>query len=387
MLSEKEQLEDFLQHNPTIKFIRLQWIDFSGAAHISLAQNCMLIPISIAPRIFSLSDYHETWRLQPDWTSLRCCGFRRAHAAAMGFVDQLDAERRRDKCPRHLLVNTLQRLEREWGAQVRIGFEIEFVLLDTANRTIAPMVRLRADTLDIVEEILEIALAPEPALVAVDSLVLAQEAIRTICVRRQLRASMAPKATLAGPANGLHLHLSLDKLAGPAAEHFLADVLGHMGALCAFGMANFDGYARATSDAAGAWIGFGIDNRDLPVRKISELHWEFRMLDATANPYLFVAVLLLAALDGLGAKRELVWRDCKFFLDRLSAEQRRAHGLDARMPALLKEALECLKSDTAVPTWMPADMLKWYISVKDKEVEEFGRMSDEQRRERFLQFF
>ncbi|KAH8807473.1 hypothetical protein F5884DRAFT_789315 [Xylogone sp. PMI_703] len=289
MSLDEEKLEKFLQENPSIMYIRIQWIDYSGVLRarfvpiarcfriasgsesICVAQNSMLIPISTAPRIFSLSDYHETWHLCPDWSSLRRCGFETGHAAVMSFVDQKDAETGFDRCPRMLLVRALEQLEKEWGAKVRIGFEIEFVLLDASNSIVKPMDRLngysrtaglRGDTLDLVEEIgdaleqssieihhfhaeaydqLEIALAPERALKAVDSLVLAQEAIRAICVRRKLKATMTPKPTLSGPLNGLHLHLSLDKLSRDSLDNFLASILDHTGSLCAFGMANYDG--------------------------------------------------------------------------------------------------------------------------------------------------
>ncbi|RHZ48889.1 uncharacterized protein CDV56_105497 [Aspergillus thermomutatus] len=335
----------------------------------------------------------------------------------MSFVDQKDAETRFDKCPRMLLVQALEKLELELGAKVSIGFEIEFVLLDGSDNVIKPLDRLngysrtaglRGETLDLVEEIadalkqssinihhfhaevqdqLEIALAPEPALEAVDSLVLAQEAIRAICVRRNLKATMTPKPTLSGPSSGLHLHLSLNKLEHGSADNFVAGVLNHMGSLCTFGMANYDGYVRSTSDATGAWIGFGTDNRDLPVRKIGNWHWEFRMMDSTANPYLFVATVLLAALDGLANKTELVWKDCKFFPHLLDESMRAEYGMHKSMPVTFKEALDYLKRDVALKTWIGKDLLKWFISVKDKEVEEFGKMTDEQRRLRFLEYF
>lgn len=435
MSSDQEKLQEFLRVNNSIKFIRIQWIDYSGVLRvrfvpiarclriasgsetIHLAQNSMIIPISTAPRIFSLSDYHETWNLCPDWSSLRPCGFKFGHAAAMSFVDQQDAATRFDKCPRMLLVKALEQLETEWGSTILIGFEIEFVLLDASDNVIQPMDRLngysrpaglRAETLELVEEIitalelssisihhfhaevndqLEIALAPEPALKAVDSLILAQEAIRTICVRQNIKATMTPKPTMTGPSNGLHLHLSVDKLDHALADHFVAGILDHMGSLCAFGMANYDGYVRSVSDATGAWIGFGTDNRDLPVRKISDLHWEIRMMDGTANPHLFTATVVLAGLDGLRKKTVLAWKDCKFFPDEMDEKMRADHGMDKHMPVTLKEALHYLKEDDAMRSLVGDDLLKWYISVKDKEVEEFGKMTDEERRKRFLEYF
>ncbi|KID74794.1 Protein fluG [Metarhizium brunneum] len=439
MPSDMDKLKEFLRVNKSIKYIRIQWIDYSGVLRarfvpiarclriangsetIRLAQNSIIIPISTAPRIFSLSDYHETWLLRPDWSSLRVCGFQTGHAAAMSFVDQKDAETRLDKCPRMLLVQALERLDKERGVKVLVGFEIEFVLLDGngSNDVIKPLDRLngysrtaglRAESLALVEEIidaleqssisihhfhaevqdqLEIALTPEPALQAVDSLVLAQETIRAICVRRNLKATMTPKPTLPGPSNSLHLHLSLVDIdvERVSADHFIAGVLDHVGSLCAFGMANYDGCARSIGDAAGAWVGFGTDNRDLPVRKICDWHWEFSMMNGTANPYLFAAAVLLAALDGLAKKTELVWKDCKLFPHLMNEEMRVEYGINNSMPVTFKEALDCLKEDAVVNAWIAKDLLEWYISVKEKEVEVFKKMTDEQRRLRFLEYF
>lgn len=290
------------------------------------------------------------------------------------------------------------------------------MLLDGSNDVIRRLDRLngysrtaglRGETLDLVEEIvdalgqssikihhfhaevqdqLEIALAPAPALEALDSLILAQEAIRVVCIRRDIKATRTPKPTLSGPSNGLLLHLSLDRLEHTSADNFLAGVLNHMGSLCAFGMANYDGYDRSTGDSAGAWIGFGTDNHDLPVRKIDDWHWEFRMMDSTANPYLFTAAILLAVLDGLEKKTRLLWKDCKFFPHLMDESMRVQYGIENSMPGTFKEALDCLKMDFAVKTWMAEDLLKWFISVKDKEVEEF-KMTDEQRRLCFLDYF
>ncbi|CAJ0540910.1 Ff.00g077860.m01.CDS01 [Fusarium sp. VM40] len=439
MPSNEELLNNFLKTysyaTKYIKCIRIQWVDYSGVLRarflpvsrcleiaknnetLRLAQNSMLIPISTAPRMFSIGDYHETWNLQPDWSSLRRCGFKNNHASVMSFVDQKDSASRFDKCPRTLLVHTLERLKKELGADVLVGFEIEFVLLDESNNIIKPLDRLngysrpaglRGETLDLVEEIvdalkqsginihhfhaeawdqLEIALAAEPALKAIDSLIMAQETIRTICIRRNLRATMTPNPTLTGPLSGLHLHLSLGKLEGGSGDNFIAGVLNHMGSLCAFGMANYDSYVRSVDDATGSWIGFGTDNRDLPVRKIDELHWEFRMMDGTSNPYLFVASVLLAALDGVKSETKLLWKDCKFFPQSMDERKRAEYGMDRSMPTTLKEALDHLKNDEDFKTWIPEDLMKWYISVKDKEVETFGKMSDEQRRLRFLEYF
>ncbi|KAI1768525.1 glutamine synthetase [Hypoxylon sp. FL1150] len=433
MSFHEEKLKDFLDANDSVKYIRLQWVDFSGVLRarfvpaarclriasgsekVCLAQNSMVMPISTAPKIFSLSDYHETWYLRPDWSSLRRCGFKAGHAAVMSFVDQKDSKAQFDKCPRMLLAQAVEFLEKEWNTEVLIGFEIQFVLLDKSNNLDEPLEEnlndysrtagLRGETLDLVEEIvdaleqssigirhfhaevqdqLEIALAHDFPLGAVDSLVMAQEAIREICVRRGLKATMTPKPTLTGPSNGLHLHLPLNKPEYVVADHFIAGVLNHMGSLCAFGMANYDSY---DSSVAGAWIGFGTDNRDLPVRKVGDCYWEFRMMDSTANPYLFTAGVLIAGLDGLEKKTELTWKDCKLFPRLMKKKVRAEYGMNKRMPGTLEEALDHLKGDAAMTTGVAEALLKCYISVKDKEVEQFEMMSEEECQLRFLKHF
>jgi glutamine synthetase len=123
------------------------------------------------------------------------------------------------------------------------------------------------------------------------------------------------------------------------------------------------------------------------VRKISDQHWEFRMLDATANPYLFTAAVLLAGLGGLKENVDLAWGDCHVFPQTLDEEERAKYRLNESMPSGLWEALESLKADEVLKTWMSEDLLNSYIPVKEKEVEVFQQMPDYQRRRLFLEYF
>lgn len=433
MLPEEEKLRQFLEKNESTQYIRLHWIDFSGIlrARFLPVARCMQIAqgneqylLPQVSMVFSVSTGPvptgkdlETWVLRPDWSSLRSCGFRPTHASVMCFLEHKEAKETYDKCPRMLLSRALDQFLNEHDTKVLVGFEIEIMLLGQNYLPLSGLDRLnsyqttaglRGQNLDIVEEILEcfkissinihhfhtethdqieVALGPESPLDAIDSLILAQETIRTVFIRHDIKATMTPKPYFDGPTNGLHLHMSVDKLAPPITDNFLAGILNHMGALCAFGMANFDGYVRTGKDAAGAWIGFGTENRDLPVRKISDQHWEFRMMDGTSNPYLFTAAILLAGLNGLSGSENLKWEDCHVFPHSLDEEGRAKYRLDKRIPSSLQEALEKLKGDTTIRTLIPEGLLKSYIPVKEKEVEVFQRMTEEQRRLKFLEYF
>ena len=109
-----------------------------------------------------------------------------------------------------------------------MGFEIEFIFLDKSLQPFNPLDRLnsyqttaglRDQTLDIVEEILdclkessinvqhfhsetvnqiELALDPKSPLEAIDSLILAEETIRRVFVRHNIKTTMTPKPLLDG---------------------------------------------------------------------------------------------------------------------------------------------------------------------------------------------
>lgn len=439
--TDRDDLEKFLSKNRGIEIIRFNWIDFSGVLRtrfvpvslcLSVLDECedylipqtsMTSPVSKPPKSFPSGMDVVVLGLRPDCRSLRVCGFKPNHASVMCFVEQKNGpvEEEDDLCPRSFLITLLDRFERDWSTKnggILAGFEIEFMLLDQDFQPLDDLDRLncyqttsglRGKTLDIIEEIvrclekssikihhfhteirdqIEIALAPQPLLHAIDSLVLAQETIRTIFVRHNIRATMTPKPLFDGATNGIHLHMSLEHLRLEETEQFLAGIMNNMRALCAFGMASFDSYARIIPNAAGVWSGWGTENRDLPVRRIHEHHWEFRMLDATANPYLFAAALLLSGYTGIRWAIELDRNDCRIFPHKMDPEMGdETHGLIEKMPTSLREALESLKMDDNMRASGNEKIWRSYIEVKETEVEMFERATPEERRLRYLEYF
>jgi glutamine synthetase len=220
MLTDEEILQQFLEKNVSTKYIRLQWIDYSGILRVRfvpvarclqiargdeyylIPQVSLIIPVSTAPRCFPIGDSVEIWVLRPDWSSLRLCGFRPSHGSVMCFLEHKGAEDPYGECPRTLISRALQQLESEFGTKALAGFELECMLLDQNCQPLTQLDRLnsyqttaglRGQNLDIVEEILdclqessikihhfhtethdqiEFALSPEPPLDAIDSLVL-----------------------------------------------------------------------------------------------------------------------------------------------------------------------------------------------------------------------
>ncbi|KAK0645771.1 hypothetical protein B0T16DRAFT_457763 [Cercophora newfieldiana] len=326
-------------------------------------------------------------------------------AIVMCFTAHLGLGDPFSRCPRALLVRALDSIARQQGHSeggdpgILMGFEIEFVLLTPSGDGLAQEVVLAVEAAGVpvyhfhveIANQFEIALAPLAPLQAIDALMMAQEVIRTTCAARGLRATTIPTPILGGkgPLSGCHLHLSVHPALGSTA--FLAGALARLRTLCAFGLANYDSYTRVANDCAGEWVGWGTGNKDLPVCQVSPEHWEFRFLDATANVYLFAAALLIAGLAGVRDGRVLKLDDCQIVPSALASEDAASHlrpfGITERLPTTLAEALATAAADEELGNLIGPELLLRYIGVKEREVEFFGGMKDEERREKLLGYF
>ncbi|KAI1502915.1 protein fluG [Biscogniauxia marginata] len=424
-------LSSFFGKNRTIKYVRLQWVDYSGVIrtrivprkrceqfaaghdHYSLASNCMRMPISFIPQYFG--EDPEEWRLLPDWKTLKPCEFAPGHASVMCFVAQSEATDIFARCPRHLLSKVLRQFQTEHQSNFLLGFEIEFVLLDDEDNLVSALDRigaysltagLRGRNLTMMEEIvsaleaagisvyhfhveipdqLEIALAPMPPMEAIDALMFAQEAIRAIGIRHDVRASLAPKPVLKGPQNGCHIHMSMNPPRSPT--EFIEGIMQKMKPLCALGMPTYDSYYRIIGDGAGLWIGWGKQNRDLPIRRINANHWELRFVDITANMYLLVATVILAGAAGIANNQPLRWKDCHMELWGLTEADLAKFGILERMPSTFASSLDSAKRDEDLKEWIGEELFTQYVNLKEKEIEVMSTMTDEWRRHRNLVFF
>ena len=167
----------------------------------------------------------------------------------------------------------------------------------------------------------EISIAHAPALVAADEQLLVRETIRAVASRHGLVASLAPKPWPDVAGNGCHVHFSLwegDRNAfyagdtrdglSQTARSFIAGVLEHLPGLCGLTAPSFNSWHRIVPHYwAGAFVCWGYDNREAPVRVASPLRGsvegstnaELKAADASCNPYLAVGGLIAAGLDGI----------------------------------------------------------------------------------------
>ena len=147
---------------------------------------------------------------------------------------------------------------------------------------------------------------------------------RQICAavarKHGLIASFMPKPFSGVSANGHHHHFTLcddegnnvfHDPSGPAelsdiARNFLGGMLDHFGALMCVGNPTVNSYCRMWDFGfwAPVYKNWGWQNRTCTVRVASGGRFEYRGVDSSCNPYLTVASLLVAGLDGIRNKSD-----------------------------------------------------------------------------------
>jgi glutamine synthetase len=238
----------------------------------------------------------------------------------------------------------------------------------------------------------EISTGHAPALQAADEQVLVRETIRAVATRRGLVASLAPKPWPYNAGNGCHIHFSLwdgerNAFHDPAradglsdtARAFIAGVLAHVRALCALTAPSFNSYHRIVPQFwAGAFVCWGHDNREAPVRVASPFRGaeeastnaELKSADASCNPYLALGGLIAAGLDGL--ERGLEPPDpVEVDPATLDDQERAARGIE-RMPANQAEALDRLAADELLLGALGEELAGAYLAVRRSEWETYA---------------
>jgi glutamine synthetase len=239
----------------------------------------------------------------------------------------------------------------------------------------------------------EISTAHAPALRAADEQLLVRETIRGVAARHGLVASLAPKPWPDNAGNGCHVHFSLwdadgsrnrfhdgsadDRLSGEA-RSFVAGVLEHLPALCGLTAPSFNSYRRIVPQYwAGAFVCWGHDNREAPVRVPSvfrgmeeaSTNAELKAADASANPYLAVGGLIAAGLDGIERGLEPP-EPVEVDPATIDQAEREARGI-VRLPSTQAEALDALEADDVLTSALGPVLSGSYLAVRRSEWEAY----------------
>jgi glutamine synthetase len=244
------------------------------------------------------------------------------------------------------------------------------------------------------------------ALNAADRLVFFRMAASEIAREFGSVCSFMPKPLTNRTGSGLHMHLSLasegknvfvDKSdargmnLSPAAYHFLGGLLAHAPALTALCAPSVNSYkrlvvGRCLSGAtwAPAFISYGDNNRTTMVR-VAPGRLELRLADPSCNPYLAIAAVIIAGLDGIerglepGEPRNFNHYD-------LDPSQLAEQGVRV-LPQSLKEALDALEEDPLFAKQMGTDFMAEFLRLKRMEWMEYQRHVSDWEIKQYLEFF
>jgi glutamine synthetase len=228
----------------------------------------------------------------------------------------------------------------------------------------------------------EITLGVQDGLAAADAMLLFRSATRQILRRHGYLATFMCRPKLPNVmSSGWHLHQSLsiggknafvstkDFLSG-IGRRFLAGLLTHAKAACAFATPTVNGYRRyrpfSLAPERAIW---GRDSRGAMLRVLGRpgdpaTRIENRIGEPGANPYLYFASQIHAGLDGMERRLPLPPPS------RSPYEETKAEEAD-HLPRSLAEALGHLKASEAMREAMGAAFVDYYCRIKQAEVERF----------------
>ena len=225
----------------------------------------------------------------------------------------------------------------------------------------------------------EFILDPLPPLQAVDTLIATREIIMITAASARMRATLIPKPSPTHCGTGAHAHMSITP--PHHWQSFYAGILKHMRAISAFTYSNDASYERVVDGvwAGSTWICWGTQNRETPLRRIEGSHFEMKCMDGLANPYLALAAVFGAGLQGVEDNEPLRMGDCSVDPSSLSADERKGLGIVENFPKGIEDAVKALEADEQLCEILgPA--VDIYARVKRAENEMLKRMEPVERR-------
>jgi glutamine synthetase len=220
---------------------------------------------------------------------------------------------------------------------------------------------------------MEIEMRFQPMAQSADEVFIAKYIVKCQAQKRGKWITFMPKPFLAEPGSGLHFHQYLGvrdrslfygqqgrNNLSPICLKYIGGILHHSRALCALTNPSTNSYKRLIPGfEAPTYTDFAMGSRNSAIRvptyiKNKELlDIEYRIPDATANPYFAMTAILLAGIDGIRTNMKPDVRE--------------------KLPTNSFEALNALKSDYQFllqDDIFTADLIERWIEVKAREFEE-----------------
>ncbi|HDR3886996.1 type I glutamate--ammonia ligase [Bacillus mycoides] len=227
--------------------------------------------------------------------------------------------------------------------------------------------------------------------------------VRTIARKHGLHATFMPKPLYGVNGSGMHCNLSLFKNGenvffdqngelqlSDDARHFIAGILKHAPAFTAVANPTVNSYKRLVPGyEAPCYVAWSAQNRSplvrIPASRGISTRVEVRSVDPAANPYLVMATLLAAGLDGIKNKlTPPAAVDRNIYV--MTKEEREEAGI-VDLPATLAQALVTLQSNEIVCGALGDHLLEHFIEAKEIEWDIFRTQVHQWERDQYMSLY
>jgi glutamine synthetase len=222
-----------------------------------------------------------------------------------------------------------------------------------------------------------------------DKTMLIKYIVKNECFRQGKSATFMPKPLFNEPGSGMHVHQYLADAKGSLFHdsrgkikfskmglHYIGGLLKHADSVLAFTNPSTNSYKRLVPGFEAPVAGtYAVGNRTSCIRipgyqrDPRTMRLEFRPSDATMNPYLGYAAMLMAGVDGIKRKID-PGQPLDGNLDHMSPEELAKIHL---LPTSLNKALNALKADSDYLLQggvFSEELLENWIALKSKDVAE-----------------
>lgn len=241
------------------------------------------------------------------------------------------------------------------------------------------------------------------ALDIADKIITFKTVVRTVAQRHGLHATFMAKPIYGEAGNGMHMNQSLfrngqnsffdpnspDQLSQEV-FYYIAGLMHHARAIAAITNPNVNSYKRLVPGyEAPVYIAWSARNRSplirIPAKRGASTRIELRNPDPTCNPYLALAAVLMAGLDGIKKKMQPPAPTDRNIYE-MTPVERWDLGI-GNLPGTLQEALAELSKDEIIKTSLGPHVLDRYMAAKYREWDEYRTKVHQWELDRYLETF
>ncbi len=239
------------------------------------------------------------------------------------------------------------------------------------------------------------------ALESSDNLMLFKLIVKNVARRHGMYATFMPKIKSKIAGSGMHTNMSLSNKDGSNAFYdpngnlelsktafsFIGGIMNHVLEFCSVTNPTVNSYKRLVPGyEAPCYVAYSDSNRSalvrIPASKEASTRCELRMVDPSCNPYLALACILAAGLDGI-AKNIPVSNPVREDIFAMTNEERASLGIN-NLPDNLRDAISITEKSTFVKDVLGEFIHKKFLYAKSLEWDDYRTTVHDWEIERYL---